>query len=198
MKLAQAGAIAHDIAEKIRPYCHRVHVAGSIRRQQPEVKDIEIVAIPKWEDVPDDSDLFGERTIHRNLLHRWANSFDASYGCGIEWIKPGVAEIVPWGVKEDGKYWRGLLGTGIKLDLFLATPENFGMILLIRTGSADFSRELVTFAKYHSKPVADGRLTIAGVPVETPEEADVFRLLGLKYIEPQSRCDRFDLREVSR
>lgn len=29
------------------PYCYRVEVAGSVRRQKPEVKDIEIVAHPK-------------------------------------------------------------------------------------------------------------------------------------------------------
>jgi DNA polymerase/3'-5' exonuclease PolX len=37
-------------------YCHRISIAGSIRRQRPQVKDIEIVALP-WQEP---SDLFGD------------------------------------------------------------------------------------------------------------------------------------------
>ena len=41
---------ARDIAEKylnlLRPYCYRIKIAGSIRRNKSEVKDIEIVVIP--------------------------------------------------------------------------------------------------------------------------------------------------------
>lgn len=33
----------------MKPFCEKVRVAGSIRRGKPEVKDIELVAIPKWE-----------------------------------------------------------------------------------------------------------------------------------------------------
>lgn len=195
MNLQQAEGIAIDLVEQMRPYCHRIEIAGSIRRRSAEVKDIEIVAVPKWETATDPGDLFGERSVAVNQLHE-------AFKGRLRWIKPGTQEIISWPVQPDGKYWRAYLAgvepRGIKLDLFLATPENWGLIFLIRTGSADFSREVVTYAKYHGKPVVDGRLTMSGVPVETPEEADVFRLLGLRFVEPQQRRDKHDLHEVPR
>ncbi len=44
---AQAHSIALGVLELLRPHCIRVEIAGSIRRKKSEVKDIEIVAIPK-------------------------------------------------------------------------------------------------------------------------------------------------------
>lgn len=105
----------------------------------------------------------------------------------MQWIKPGVPDVVPWRPKPDGKYWRGLLPSGAKLDLFLTTPEGWGIILLIRTGSAEFSQAVVTHAKRIGRPVENGRLTIGGVPVQTREESDVFETLGLRYVEPRNR-----------
>lgn len=46
MQLAQAKTIAEGLVEAFKPYCRRVQIAGSIRRERPEVKDIEIVAVP--------------------------------------------------------------------------------------------------------------------------------------------------------
>ena len=39
--------IAESIVEQLRPNCKRVEIAGSIRRTNQTVGDIEIVAIPK-------------------------------------------------------------------------------------------------------------------------------------------------------
>lgn len=47
MQYLEAKKIADDVLEQIRPHCFRAEIAGSIRRLKPEVKDIEIVAIPK-------------------------------------------------------------------------------------------------------------------------------------------------------
>src|SRR3989304_2582209 len=48
MNLEEAARIAAEIADYLRPACQRVEVAGSIRRQRPQPKDIEIVAAPRW------------------------------------------------------------------------------------------------------------------------------------------------------
>jgi DNA polymerase/3'-5' exonuclease PolX len=176
------------------PFCERIEIAGSIRRGKPEVKDLEIVAIPKWVENVEKVGLFDEEKITRvNTLQAWGNSTHV----GLQWIKPGTDEIIPWPLKIDGKYWRGYLKEEeIKLDLFLCTPKNWGMIMLIRTGSADFSREVVTHAKKIGRNVSEGHLTISGVPVDTPEESDVFRLLELEYVEPENRVDWQDLKRV--
>jgi DNA polymerase/3'-5' exonuclease PolX len=180
MKLSDASILAERLIVEMSPYCVRCEIAGSIRRQKAEVKDIEIVAIPKIEMVTDPTNLFAD-AIPVNRLYEWALS-----AC-LLWIKPGVEEIVPWTVKPDGKYWRGLVASNIKLDLFLATPENWGIILAIRTGSAEFTTALVTHARQVGMACIDGYLTQDGQRLDTPEEEDVFRLLRLEKTHPVDR-----------
>jgi hypothetical protein len=109
----------------------------------------------------------------------------------MKWIKPGVSESIPWTIKPDGKYWRALLPEGIKLDLFITTPENWGIIFLIRTGSADFSAALMTYAKLHTCYHVQGGFLCDrdGTQLKTAEEEDVFHILNLQYIEPTKRLD---------
>lgn len=47
MELKQAQALAQEIVDHLTPYCTRIEVAGSIRRQRPFPRDIDIVLIPK-------------------------------------------------------------------------------------------------------------------------------------------------------
>jgi DNA polymerase/3'-5' exonuclease PolX len=82
----------------------------------------------------------------------------------------------------------------IKLDLFIAGADNFGIIYAIRTGSAEFTTALVTHAKKVGVPSVDGYLTRDGERLATPEERDVFDLLNLEYVEPEQRRDGRDLR----
>lgn len=49
--LAQARAVADLLVSYLAPACERIEIAGSIRREVPEVKDIELVAIPRWEEI---------------------------------------------------------------------------------------------------------------------------------------------------
>ena len=76
------------------------------------------------------------------------------------------------------------------MDLFLATPENWGAIYCIRTGPAAFSQALVTHFKLRTPyRQQDGALVVeaTGEVVPVPEEADYFRLAGLPYLEPAER-----------
>lgn len=45
MKLEQALPIAERIKSELAPYCSRIEIAGSIRRERQIVNDIEIVCI---------------------------------------------------------------------------------------------------------------------------------------------------------
>lgn len=208
-----AYALAEGMVEKMAPYCERPpEIAGSLRRRRPEVGDIEIVAVPKW--APDPAAMFGEGRI--NLLYERACVLPA-FGA-VTWIKTGTDEIVLWSIRPDGKYWRGLLaldlvskysvlakgpdpvflGEYVKLDLFLPRLDNFGLIYAIRTGSAEFSKALVTHAARIGMPVDGGYVTRDGEPVATPEERDVFDLLGLKFIPPEARVSEAALVGVPR
>lgn len=229
MKLEHARILANEVVQLMAPYCERIEVAGSIRREAAEVKDIEVVCIPKWEERPamdfsEQSLLFTETTTQRmvkiNLLHEAVIKGSASR---IAWIKPGVSEIVPWTIKSDGKYWRGLLLdiapptagkrsvidgiecvegpstlTQIKLDLFLCRPENWGVIYCIRTGSADFSRALVTYARDKTPYRVEGGYLVetSGVAVNCPEEAHLFACLQIEPVEPHLRRSDRDVRPL--
>lgn len=157
MEYNQALTIAQRVLEELRPHCLRCEIAGSIRRAKPEVKDIEIVAIPK----PYNTGLFAD----------------------------GIATVVEQWRKVKGelpcKYTQRILPEGIKLDLFFAEPGNWGLILAIRTGSADYSHNILAdrWVKrgYHS---IDGYIHKNGVKIETPEEADVFALCDLPWTLP--------------
>jgi len=47
MKLEEGRLIANEVVELLKPLCEKIEIAGSIRREKPEVKDIDIVLLPK-------------------------------------------------------------------------------------------------------------------------------------------------------
>ncbi len=47
MELQRAQSIADSVVKRLRPYCTKIEVAGSVRRGRPFVNDIDIVLIPK-------------------------------------------------------------------------------------------------------------------------------------------------------
>jgi len=84
-----------------------------------------------------------------------------------------------------GKYVKLMLPEGIKLDLFMCTKENWGLISAIRTGSDQYSHEVLgkgwVRAGYKS---VEGMLYKNGFAIPVYEERDLFNLIGVKYIEP--------------
>lgn len=198
MQLEQARLIAQAFIDEMAPFCERIEVAGSIRREKPDVKDIEIVAVPLYGEVETGASLFGNTVEQMNLLYTcWA--MPAEVNGELQWIKTGTSEMVPWQPNPDGKYWRGLIdapGEQIKLDLFLCTPANWGAIFLIRTGSQEFSQAVAAHAQRIERNFAKGFLTMSGLPVDTFEEEKVFELLGLHYVEPAARLDGRAVRAV--
>ena len=50
--LRQAAALARSLVTFLEPYCDRIEVAGSVRRQKADVGDIELVLVPKLEQRP--------------------------------------------------------------------------------------------------------------------------------------------------
>jgi len=47
MELEKAKVIASTVVKALEPYCDKIQVAGSIRRQKPMVNDIDLVIIPR-------------------------------------------------------------------------------------------------------------------------------------------------------
>lgn len=164
-----AEPVAHRLANGIRPYCHRVELAGSLRRQMPTIGDIEIVAIPIRPRTLFGEELFDQSTQLDQFLD----------GAGIQFERRGA------------KFQQFRYG-GYMVDLFLPTVDTWGSVFTIRTGSADFSRWLVTSqagggAKPGELAFNEGRLYARGRLLLTPEEEDVFAAVGLAWIDPRLR-----------
>ena len=65
MKHENALVVATWLVNELRESCDRIEIAGSIRRGKPDVKDIEIVAIPILKHPRPE---FGQKVIHKTLL----------------------------------------------------------------------------------------------------------------------------------
>ena len=183
--LDEAREIAKDLAWRIEDVCKSVHIAGSIRRQKPDIGDIDLVCEPIilpvidlfGNEVPDQSeDLLAE------LLGRMVDEGRMSKRLD----KNGRAS---WGAHLKRATYHGL-----NVDIQSVTdPDTWGMWFLIRTGPADFNRRMVT-PRWQGgllppgMEVRDGfQLWRMGARVPTPTEQDVFAAYGLDYVEPEAR-----------
>lgn len=170
MPYQEAMAYAITMVNILRPLCSRIGIAGSLRRKKETIGDIEIVLILKPE-----FDMFGAPVESSD-----SGIVDSLTKSGFKFIKNGK------------KYKQVSFYNGVPVDLFITTPEQWGCIFLIRTGSADFSKKVVTKdylggwcpENYDFK---DGRILNGVFVLDTPEEEDVFRALDLDYVKPEDR-----------
>jgi DNA polymerase/3'-5' exonuclease PolX len=171
-----AKGMAFRMLELLSPVCSRIEIAGSLRRHKETIGDIEIVLIPT-----PTLDLFGGE------------------GFGAYQVSE-VLDQAGYILEKNGDYFKQahlpIIGnpTGMTLnyDIFLTTPEKWGVIFTIRTGSAEFSHRLVTPRNQGGLlpsylKVKDGRIWNGCEAMETPEEKDVFEACKLEWIAPRDR-----------
>lgn len=96
-----------------------------------------------------------------------------------------------------GRYTRRIVD-GAPLDLFICSSDTWACNLLVRTGSADFSRAVVTHARRVGHRFDDAQLWLGDKRVQVLEERHVFEALGLAWIEPKHRYDEHSLRLLGR
>lgn len=170
---AAALNLAQSFIRLIESDCERIKIAGSLRRRCKQVGDIEVVCIPKLE---------------RNLLGEDGDSL----------LERRLTELVKTGSlsppgKNGPRYKQFQIANGrIQLDLFIASPERWGVIFAIRTGSAAFSKSLVTTQERGGRlddglVVLEGRVRRGPDLLDTPEEIDFLALAG-DWVEPEERC----------
>jgi len=162
---------ARDIAEKVvfnlRPYVEKICICGSIRRHKPEVGDIDIVCLPKTEPI---KDLFGMVVDHKRM-DGFINTINA-----MEKVKG----------EPEGKYTQRLLD-GVKIEIAMASPDNYGNLVLIRTGNAEFSRMVMTHALRRGFNQRDGFLYKKDQLISIPDEMTYFKTISLPYVQPENR-----------
>ena len=186
LALAVADQIAAELVAELSPYTANIAVAGSIRRRRPEVRDIEIVAVPA--DPISRLDLFGNATVVSTTLHQLLEVLRSQ---GV--IRPD-AEVPRWGQK-----YRRFSYRGATVDLFIVEQGNWGYQLVLRTGPAAWNVGLVTPASRGGLlppgvTAAGGYLRRGGQPLQTPTEQDVFELLGLPWVAPEERSGELPAR----
>lgn len=181
MKLSEAERLTHGVIELLSPTCVKVEVAGGIRRRKAEPHDCEIVCLPQ---MGVSGDLFGTATVEfspleehlRELIHHGALAFDQR-------------------VRRNGPRYKRLLVRGEVVELFIASADNYGNILAIRTGDADFSHALVTPRRMgglmpgHLRQ-RDGYLINLydhDARIPCPTEQNFFDALGIPSVEPPFR-----------
>jgi DNA polymerase/3'-5' exonuclease PolX len=160
MLLEEALPIAEHVRDLLAPHCDRIEIGGSIRRGKQEVKDIEIIAIPK------------------------------PYEVGL--FSSGIAEVVNQWPKVKGelpcKYTQRILPEGIKLDLFMCDANNWGLILALRTGPADWNQHwLLPKLSRVGLVMREGRIWRGQDEVFVRSEETLFRIIHSSFIAPEHR-----------
>jgi DNA polymerase/3'-5' exonuclease PolX len=183
MQLAEAKQIADKICSQLYPWTEQLFIGGSIRREVSEVKDIEIVCIPKRKD---------SGGLAQTLFDDLPTLVSSKKTAIEQFCK--VVEQWPkvLGDPKKGRYTQRrvpvpLNSYHINLDLFMCDADNLGLMLAIRTGNAEYSRRLMARAKGQGFNVHDGYMWRGSTLIAVPDEHYFFKLINLKYVHPQFR-----------
>lgn len=191
MNYANAKKLADRIVELLEPHCDRIDIAGSIRRQKAEVKDIEVVCLPKTEFVQTDL-LGGGKIIRTPKFAETINIFSSKFIKGQ--LDGRMMQIELKGISP------------IMLDLFMPLPEDYYRQFAIRTGSAEYSEKVIATAwcKKGWRGTYNGGLRLmqytletksgwkcinlnSPIPVAWQSEEEFFHWLDVPWIDPHLR-----------
>ncbi len=183
---AIAGSLANRLVVMMETLCEpqRCVVAGSLRRGKRRVGDIEVLYVPRVEVRPVESELLA---LPMDLVE-----------CLLKTMLEGG--FLEKRVNRRGfQTWGDLIKlarhveSGIPVDFFRATQENWFNYLVCRTGPKESNEAIATAAQTRGlkwKPYGAGFYWAncedqLAVPVLC--EADVFRAVGLLHLPPEER-----------
>ena len=206
---SEATTIARTVYEALKPFTTAFTFAGSLRRKQPFVGDIEAVVLPTLDTVPDG--FFGTKEIRSRdfvmTVHKLGTVIvgDPVNGRYVR-MNVGGKLLNPEARSKDFKF-----DGGIQFDLFIPKPENYGMRLAICTGPRNYSSNVLakkwkamgwcgvdgdlrrqTQCIDHGKgDNHDWKLKAGLQNIQMPPvfdtELQFFQFLGLEYVEPKFR-----------
>lgn len=196
---SQANKLANQVVAKIAPYCDQVVVCGSIRRHATDVKDIDIVCLPKIIRKVLTMDLWGntiDYQVNNKLLNliRDTKRMD-ELGLVLVGGKDKKISIRPAAAGKD-----------INIELYLVERlAQFGLAVFVRTGPAEVTKRIMQYAlerhwhitdyilHTHEKGGRPGRRTKCKdgsgciAIANTSTEVLAFNALGLDYPHPAAR-----------
>lgn len=165
-RLDIAEAQAEQIASMLRalPEAVRVNVAGSVRRRKETVKDIDVVASVR-------------RDADRDAL------ISALTG------SPLVARVTGSGDTKASV----ILHQGIALDLRVVLDEDFPYLLHHFTGSKEHNVALRSRLHGQGWKISEYGLFHGDELIPCADETDIYRAMGMAYVEPEMREDRGEI-----
>ena len=182
---AEVWKIAEEIVAVLKPFClpDRCCIAGSLRRGKTEVGDAEILFVPRMGMLPVRGEMF---EAPRDLAAKTIEEL-----MELNWIEPRRNALgrTAWG--ELIKLARHT-ASGVPLDFFTATAENWWNYLVCRTGPAESNTAICMAAQRRGwkwEPYSSGFVSLHDPAVREAmtSERDVFEFVNLKYVEPKDR-----------
>ncbi|MBE3063632.1 MAG: hypothetical protein IMZ69_01275 [Spirochaetes bacterium] len=145
--------------------------------------DIEILYIPILQERPDDTDLFA--TIEANLADDRIQDLERACVLGRRLNSQGRTA---YGPKNKLMVH---IPSGIPIDLFAATEENWFNYLVCRTGPADSNTRICMAAQrkgWKWSPYSCGFHALNnGQVAKMGSEEEVFNFVGIPYMTPEAR-----------
>ncbi|MFN8243668.1 MAG: nucleotidyltransferase domain-containing protein [Ferruginibacter sp.] len=168
MPLATAQKIAEELAQLIARFAgvEKVTLAGSLRRQQATIGDIDLVVLAKP----------GKR---KRIINQFTRL-------------PIIARVLAAGSTRASVL---LKNEKVQADLRLVQPDEYGAALLYFTGSKEHNIRLRTIARERGLKINEyGIYDLAtGKKIAGETEEEMYRALQMDYIPPQKRVNKGEI-----
>jgi len=160
LTLSEANPLAFKVITLVDAYLNPVELVGSARRLKPVVRDIDLVGVGSVK--------------------------------GWKWAKDSLVTMLDAKGKMRGpkivRVWVPFVRGYVQLDIYRATEDDYALLKLIRTGSAEHNIWLAKRAiKMGMRLLYSKGLMKDGEVIPTETERDVFNALDLEYIIPSER-----------
>jgi DNA polymerase/3'-5' exonuclease PolX len=174
MSLKQAEKYAARIREWLLPYCERVEIAGSVRRECPACQDIDVVCIPR---------LQKGLNVLRRFLFEYVQQSKGRAHWRNTMLGPGCYGTGP---QSESEYL--LILPKCQLDLYVTGERNFSAQWIRATGPSahirDLERRAMSLSGHWS---SQNELRIGAQIVTARTEEEFYRALGTGFLPPQAR-----------
>lgn len=140
----EANIIAGEVMQKLIPHCDIIAIAGSLRRKQSIVGDVEIICLPKMELTYEGVKIKGTAPNLFDDIEAATNT--KSVNQILQAIPEFMSIVNSWEKvkgEPNGRYTQRILDNGVKLDLFMPLNIDYYRQYAIRTGSAEYSRFVI-------------------------------------------------------
>ena len=167
--LDRAEKVASQLICKLERHCERIMVAGSIRRCVDTVGDIDLVVLPR------DRDAFIHRVVYRQAPGKKIHSH------GPQNISLQLSGNIPVQI---------FMARPSRKDLFDTLPNNWGSLLLCRTGSKEHNVRIARRAQELGlkwDPYTGIIDPVEGTILAAETEESIYQTLELDYLQPENR-----------